>query len=42
MKYLFLFLFLLPVPAYADDGGIIGSVAGAIAQAMDVNGEDDD
>ena len=40
---LVIFCLLVAPPAHADDGGVVGAIAGAIASSMDVNeGEDDD
>lgn len=42
MKYAALILLVLhATPAHADDGGIVGSIAGALATAMDVSGDSD-
>lgn len=40
--FLTLLLLLHVTPAFADDVGVVGAVAGAIADAMNVSGGDDD
>jgi hypothetical protein len=43
MKLLLTLLLLLhTATALADDGGVVGAVAGVVAEAMDVSGGDDD
>lgn len=40
--FLTLLLLLHAAPLHADDGGIVGAIAGAVASAMDTSGGDDD
>ena len=41
MKYLISALLFFATPALAENGGVVGAVAGALAQAMDTGGDDD-